>query len=121
MDMAISRKEVLTCPIERTLACLGARYKARIIYQLMQAPRRYAQLRDSVPEISERMLNVQLRQLQADQIVRAVKRDLDGATLRYCLTPRGEQLRPVFAAMLHWGRDADLRPAANGKISQENG
>lgn len=118
--MPISRKTPLTCPIERALHCVGARYKAMIVYRLLGGPRRYSELRRSIPDISERMLSTQLRQLIDDGVISreaqppagtgagaARSRRLGAA---YRLTEAGERLKPVFDAMFAWGSSHDPSP-----------
>lgn len=101
--MAISRKQELGCPIERALRCVGARYKAMIVYRLLDGPLGYGELRRAVEGVSERMLTLQLRQLLADGVVSREPSGARARGVRYRLTPAGEALRPVFDAMYAWG------------------
>ncbi len=114
--MPITRKQPLSCPIERAINAVGARYKAMIVYRLLDGPRRYADLRRQIPGISERMLTNQLKQLMLDGIVaRDESVGLRGARTRsgppYLLTDAGQRLRPVFDAMFAWGSSVGASPA----------
>jgi DNA-binding HxlR family transcriptional regulator len=106
--MPITRKQVLSCPIERAIHCIGARYKAMIVYRLLAGPRRYSDLRREVAGISERMLTTQLKQLTLDGVVTRDQSSATGTARArlgppYRLTDAGERLRPVFDAMFAWG------------------
>lgn len=114
--MPITRKQPLSCPIERAIHCIGARYKAMIVYRLLDGPRRYSDLRREIPGISERMLTTQLKQLMLDGVVtreEAVPRGMMRARLGppYALSDAGERLRPVFDAMFAWGSSHEPTPA----------
>lgn len=113
--MPVSRKQPLSCPIERAINCIGARYKAMIVYRLLNGPRRYSDLRKQIAGISERMLTTQLKELVLDGVVvRDDPTPPPGRRSRlgppYRLTPAGERLRPVFDAMYDWGISQQAPP-----------
>ena len=71
----------------------------------MNGPGHFAELRRSVPGISERMLSDRLTELASlGLVVRTVE---DGPPLRvsYRLTDAGEALKPAMAELIRWADD----------------
>ena len=93
------------CPVEATLAVIGGKWKAVLIYHLMDGgQQRFAELRRKTTGISDRILSRQLRELEADGIVaRRVFAEVP-PRVEYSLTDYGESLRSVTEAMCQWGK-----------------
>src|ERR1700709_482621 len=74
---------------------IGKRWTGAILLVLMDGPCHFSQVRDLVPEISDRLLSERLKELEAEDIVE--RRVIDGAPVRveYSLTPKGRALEPV--------------------------
>ncbi len=55
------------CPVEATLAVIGGKWKAVLIFHMMHTgPHRFAELRRKTTGISDRVLTRQLRELETD-------------------------------------------------------
>jgi DNA-binding HxlR family transcriptional regulator len=94
--------------IEATLHVIGGKWKILILWHLMNSPRRYGQLRRLIPEITEKMLIQQLRELETDGVVgRTASQDVP-PRVEYDLTPYGETLKPALLLLCQWG-DNHLR------------
>jgi DNA-binding HxlR family transcriptional regulator len=91
------------CPIMRTLEVIGGKWKPIILHYLSEAPRRSGELGRLIPQASGKMLTQQLRELEADKIVRRKIYRQVPPKVEYLLTPLGESLRPVMIAMCAWG------------------
>jgi DNA-binding HxlR family transcriptional regulator len=91
--------------VEATLAVIGGKWKAVLIFHLMSGDKqRFAELRRKTTGISERILSRQLRELEADGIVeRHVFAEVP-PRVEYSLTDYGRTLRPVTEAMCKWGK-----------------
>jgi DNA-binding HxlR family transcriptional regulator len=93
------------CPVETTLEVIGGKWKAVLIFHMMRGgAHRFAELRRKTHGISERVLTRQLRELEADGIVRREVFAEVPARVEYSLTEYGESLRPVTEAMCAWGK-----------------
>jgi DNA-binding HxlR family transcriptional regulator len=92
------------CPVETTARIVGGRWKAAVLEQLFQSPKRFSELKRSIAGITQRTLAQQLRDLQSTGIVeRTVYPDRPPRVV-YTVTPLGKSLRPLLNAMCHWGR-----------------
>src|ERR1700747_3257593 len=72
-------------------------------YAKTEAPRRSGELGRLIPQASGKMLTQQLRELEADRIIRRKIYRQVPPKVEYILTPLGESLRPVMLAMCAWG------------------
>lgn len=95
--------EAFACPVTFTVEVIGGKWKALILFHLMSGTRRFNELRRLMPEITQRMLTLQLRELEADSIiVRKVYREVP-PKVEYSLAPLGQTLAPLINAMRDWG------------------
>jgi len=91
------------CPVEATLDVIGGKWKATILYKLMQEPKRFSDLKRQLPTITQRMLTLQLRELEEDGIVHREIYQQIPPKVEYSLTDFGKTLEPILLAMLKWG------------------
>ena len=92
------------CHFELTLQLIGGKWKLLVIYFLsLQEVIRFSQLRRSLPEISERMLVRQLRELEDDGLVHRKVYDTVPPRVDYSLTPLGVSLVPIMESLKAWG------------------
>ena len=91
------------CPIATALRVISGKWKALIFRELQSKSVGYGQLKRKIPEASQRMLTLQLRQLERDGLLtRTVHRESMIRT-QYELTPYGRTLLPALEALSHWG------------------
>lgn len=92
------------CPMGATLEVIGGRWKGLILYHLLEKEKRFGELRRLVPEASQRMLTLQLRELEADGVIhREVFKQIP-PKVEYSLTEFGRSLEPTLRTMSDWGR-----------------
>ncbi len=97
------------CPAERTLRLIGGRWKVFILSQLFSGTVRFAELQRRINEaatsaVAPKVLTQDLRQMEADGLVRREVYAQVPPKVEYSLTPLGQSLRPVVEAMIDWGR-----------------
>jgi DNA-binding HxlR family transcriptional regulator len=93
------------CPVEVTLAVIGGKWKAQLVFHMSRGgAQRFAELRRKTPGISERVLTRQLRELESDGIVRREVFPEVPPRVEYSLTEYGATLKPVTEAMCTWGK-----------------
>jgi DNA-binding HxlR family transcriptional regulator len=96
-------KDHFGCPIQGTSNTISGKWKVLILWHLSFRPMRFAEIRDMLETVSEKVLTAQLRELERDGIVaRAVSGDVP-PKVEYSLTAAGEELVPVMEAMCGWG------------------
>jgi DNA-binding HxlR family transcriptional regulator len=95
--------ETLSCPVESAITVIGGKWKSGILFRLQDGPKRLSQLRREMPWITEKVLIRQLKELVlAGVVVRDDRRTMP-PYVDYRLTPHGETLRPLLAAIGDWG------------------
>jgi DNA-binding HxlR family transcriptional regulator len=95
-------KRKFGCPVEFSIDLLSGKWKTVILSRLKLRPMRYGELRQDIPSLSDKVLTERLRDLCEAGFV---KQERSGATSRYCLTKRGELLKPMLQALYDWGQD----------------
>lgn len=98
------------CYFELTLQVIGGKWKPIILFHLSLTPvLRFGELRRSMPDITERMLTKQLRELERDKLVhREVYREVP-PKVEYTLTELGRSLIPILLQMREWGVEYETR------------
>ncbi|NOW94571.1 helix-turn-helix domain-containing protein [Mucilaginibacter sp. SG564] len=92
------------CGTSYTLDLIGGRWKPQILWRLLlQGSMRYSQLKNSMPNVSERILILQLRELEKDKLIsRQVYAEVP-PKVEYRLTDLGLSLKPVLCCLSTWG------------------
>lgn len=98
-------KSTLLCPIEATIQLIGGKYKAVILWHLMNDTLRYSQLHRKMPKATDKMLTQQLRELEKDGLINRKVYPVVPPKTEYSLTEFGKSLVPILDAMCDWGTD----------------
>ena len=102
--MADPTKRLPMLPAERALKVISGRWKAVILYHLFDGPQRLSELKRLMPDISQKVLIQQLREMEEHGMVhREVFRQAP-PRVDYSATPLGFSLEPVLLALCEWGR-----------------
>lgn len=91
------------CPIQATSNVLTGKWKVLILWHLSYRSLRFAEIRDLLPGVSEKVLTAQLRQLEGDGLVRRSVAASSAPRVDYELTASGRELIPIMEAMCAWG------------------
>lgn len=92
------------CPVVTTLDIIGGKWKVLILYHLSQETRRFNELQRRLGAVTQRMLTLQLRELERDGIVHREVYNQVPPKVEYSLTDFGRTLLPVIEAMHDWGQ-----------------
>lgn len=92
------------CPGATCFELLGRKWTAYLIWALIERHRRFGELRDLAPGLTDRMLAVRLRSLEAAGIISRRQYPEIPVRVEYALTERGRDLASVIVEMERWGR-----------------
>jgi DNA-binding HxlR family transcriptional regulator len=90
------------CPVQGTANVLAGKWKVLIVWHLSFRPLRFAEIRDLLPGVSEKVLTAQLRDLERDGLITRLAYNCVPPRVDYMLSPAGEELVPVMEAMCGW-------------------
>ncbi|MEO1370641.1 MAG: helix-turn-helix domain-containing protein, partial [Acidobacteriota bacterium] len=100
------------CDVEATLSVIGGRWKPVLLCHLLDGRKRFGELRRLTPNATERMITLQLRELEADGVIsRHVFAEVP-PRVEYEVTAFGQSLEQILASMQAWGRDFKARRLA---------
>jgi DNA-binding HxlR family transcriptional regulator len=82
---------------------IGGRWKLEILWLLHQRTHRFGELLRALSGVTQHMLTVRLRELEADGLVKRTVYAEIPLRVEYEITPMATQLKPIFDAILEWG------------------
>lgn len=92
------------CSVELTLQVIGGKWKPIIIYRLgNEGTLRFSEIKRSIPNITQKMLTQQLRELEADGVVHREVYAQVPPKVEYSLTELGQSVMPVIRSLCGWG------------------
>lgn len=93
------------CALDITAAFIGGKWKAVVLWYLRKDKKRFSELKEVIPDITDKMLSLQLRSLEDDGLVTRTVYPEVPPRVEYELTKAGKSLIPVLEAMAEWGRN----------------
>ena len=94
---------VTGCAVEATLAVVGGRWKPVLLFHLLEGRKRFSDLCRAVPNATQRMITLRLRELEADGVVARHVFAQVPPRVEYELTELGRSLEPLLLQMRDWG------------------
>lgn len=98
------------CALEAALAVIGGRWKSVVLFWLTKGTLRFGELQRRLPNCTQRMLTLQLRELESDGLVKRTVFPQVPPRVEYELTPFGRTLEPLLAGLCEWGERYQRRP-----------
>ena len=98
------------CHVMATLRMISGKWKPLILWHLFSGTKRFTVLRRLMPEVTEKMLVQQLRELERDELVHREIFPEVPPRVEYSLTEHGRTIRPVLDQMSKWGQQQKLAP-----------
>jgi DNA-binding HxlR family transcriptional regulator len=105
--------EVVVAPQQREACCslyhqaielVGKRWTGAIVAVLLEGPARFSEIKDCVPDLSDRLLSERLKELEAEGIVDRQVIDGNPPRVQYLLTQKGLALGPAIDSLKSWAR-----------------
>ena len=107
------------CDVEATLSVIGGRWKPVLVCHLLGGRKRFGELRRLTPNATERMITLQLRELEADGVVaRHVFAEVP-PRVEYELTEFGRSLDDILTRMQEWGSAFKAKRLAQEEDSEK--
>ena len=102
--MADVTKRLPKLPVERALKVISGRWKPVILYYVFGGPKRLSELKRMMPEITQKVLIQQLREMEEHGLVRRQIFAEVPARVEYSATELGLGLEPVLLSLCAWGQ-----------------
>jgi DNA-binding HxlR family transcriptional regulator len=83
---------------------IGKRWAGAIIWALSERPHFFAELSQTVPGLSDRLLSRRLRELEAEDMVKRSVHAGMPPRVSYALTEKGTALRPAIQELSSWAQ-----------------
>jgi DNA-binding HxlR family transcriptional regulator len=95
-----------TCGLDATLRVISGKWKPLVLYFLAQGgPTRYGELRRAIRDVSDKVLIQQLKELEADGLVKRTDYKEVPPRVDYSLTPLGLSLAEALVPLCVWGTE----------------
>lgn len=97
-------KKDFHCAMDVTMSFIGGKWKTVVLWYLIGKTKRFGELKKMIPNITEKMLSLQLKALEKDGLViRKVYAEVP-PKVEYSLSEKGQGLIPILKEISKWGR-----------------
>ncbi len=93
------------CAMDVTMSYIGGKWKTVVLWYLKKDKKRFSELKRLIPRITEKMLSLQLKDLENDGIVGRKLYAEVPPKVEYFLTDFGKSLVPMLEEIARWGRN----------------
>lgn len=91
------------CPVKETIKIIGKKWYLIIIFELTKKPKGFNELKESVKDISSKVLSESLKKLTEKEIMQRKIYSESPIRVEYSLTEKGLDLKAIFDNMRKWG------------------
>ena len=92
------------CAMDITMDYVGGKWKTVVLWYLKDKTLRFGELKKLIPDITEKMLSIQLKNLEEDGLIKREAYAEVPLKVEYSHTEFGKTLIPVLNAIAKWGR-----------------
>ncbi|ALB29678.1 MULTISPECIES: winged helix-turn-helix transcriptional regulator [Companilactobacillus] len=104
------KQAIYNIGVEATMRIIGGKWKPIILCHLKHGTMRTGQLRRAIPNITQKMLTQQLRELEDDGIITRKVYNQIPPKVEYSLTDYGHSLNKILEELCVWGEnDIEMR------------
>lgn len=100
---SFNEKQIMECELAYAVCKIGGRWKLLIMCKLENRKLRFSELRNQIDGITERMLTLQLRELEKEGLVKRTVYAEVPPRVEYELTAISKELIPIWRMLEHWG------------------
>lgn len=95
------------CAVEAAIALIDGKWKSVILFHLMTGTLRFGEIRRHIPNVTQRVLTHQLRELEEDGLIDRKVYAQVPPKVEYSLSALGRSMGPILLALKDWG-DANI-------------
>ena len=106
------------CAMDITMDFIGGKWKTVVLWYLRKGKKRFSELRKLIPNITEKMLSLQLKSLENDGLIGRKIYPQVPPKVEYFLTDFGKSLIPMLEEIAKWGRSL---AQSKGKMVDKTG
>ncbi len=99
----VEQKKMTPSPVEVTLSIIGGKWKPLIVFYLLSGTKRFSEVRRLLPQVTQQMLTMQLRELEQAGILHRQVYAQVPPKVEYSLTELGQSMEPMLRQMCTWG------------------
>lgn len=96
-------KKKYNISVEATLEVIGGKWKCVILCHLTLGKKRTSELKRLMPDITQKMLTQQLRELEADGVINRIAYNQVPPKVEYELSEYGLSLEGILDSLCAWG------------------
>ena len=89
--------------LAHALSVIGDKWTLQVVASLLDGPRRFGELAETLPGIAPNVLTTRIRQLERDGLVVATPYSQRPVRLAYALTDSGSELGDAISLLAAWG------------------
>jgi DNA-binding HxlR family transcriptional regulator len=89
---------------QEAVELVGRRWSGVILRAMLAGATRFSEIRDAIPELTDRMLSERLKELEIRGIAERRVQPSTPVRISYHLTPKGEDLRGVVISLQNWAQ-----------------
>lgn len=94
------------CPrFHKAVELVGRRWTGTILRELLAGANRFTDVRDAIPDLSDRMLSERLKELEAEGVIEREVHPETPVRVEYRLTEKGRALGEVISAVGEWATE----------------
>lgn len=105
MGEVVAQRSACCSLYHQAVELIGKRWTGAIVAVLLEGPARFSEIRECVPDLSDRLLSERLKELEGEGIVDRVVIDDNPPKVQYLLTPKGMALEPAVGSLRAWARE----------------
>lgn len=99
------RQKDFKCSIGFAMTVIGSKWRAIILWHILKTePIRYGQLKNSIPNISHKILSQELKKLEMDKLIERIAYATIPPKVEYISTTRGKSLENILIELCLWGK-----------------
>lgn len=110
------------CPrFHKAVELVGRRWTGTILRELLAGATRFTDIRDAIPDLSDRMLSERLKELEAEDVIARRVHPETPVRVEYRLTEKGRALGEVIGAVGAWAETwVELEPTEDGDDAKDD-